>query len=237
MSESKENIVRVSAEEARHMTGETDYARLDAMTDADIAKAVAADPDAAPIDADWDDAALVVPANRQDAFLRVDDDVLSWFRGFGENFRSRMNAVLWAHMDAHRHATARTETPPRINHIALKVTDLEAATRFYENVYGFRQIKTGRSRGHISRHMTDGYIDLALMLYDSEDDAEAKLVGAGPAIHHFGIEVDDREAFVAKIEANGGTILSNEPGDNVKYRAPDGTISEIVEAGRYKVKG
>ncbi len=125
---------------------------------------------------------------------------------------------------------------PRINHIALKVTDLEAATRFYENVYGFRQIKTGRSRGHISRHMTDGYIDLALMLYDSEDDAEAKLVGPGPAIHHFGIEVEDREAFVAKIEANGGTILANEPGDNVKYRAPDGTISEIVEAGRYKVR-
>ena len=36
---------------------------------------------------------------------------------------------------------------PRINHIALKVTDLEAATEFYENVYGFRQVKTGRSRG------------------------------------------------------------------------------------------
>jgi len=38
----------------------------------------------------------------------------------------------------------------RINHVALKVTDLEAATKFYENVFGFRQVKTGRSRGHIS---------------------------------------------------------------------------------------
>ncbi|HVH82594.1 MAG TPA: VOC family protein, partial [Stellaceae bacterium] len=61
----------------------------------------------------------------------------------------------------------------RINHIALKVTDLETATRFYENVYGFKQVRTGRSRGHISRHMTDGTIDLALMIYDSEDDEEA----------------------------------------------------------------
>jgi catechol 2,3-dioxygenase-like lactoylglutathione lyase family enzyme len=26
---------------------------------------------------------------------------------------------------------------PRINHVALKVTDLEAATKFYENVFGF----------------------------------------------------------------------------------------------------
>jgi len=35
----------------------------------------------------------------------------------------------------------------RINHLALKVSDLEAATRFYENVFGFRQVGTGRSRG------------------------------------------------------------------------------------------
>jgi lactoylglutathione lyase len=125
---------------------------------------------------------------------------------------------------------------PRINHIALKVKDLEAATRFYENVYGFRQVKTGRSRGHVSRHMTDGYIDLALMVYDSESDAEAQLVGQGPAIHHFGIEVEDTAAFIEKIEANGGTILPNEPGDAIKYRAPDGTISEIVEIGRYAEK-
>ena len=121
----------------------------------------------------------------------------------------------------------------RINHVALKVTDLEAATKFYENVFGFRQVKTGRSRGHISRHLTDGNIDLALMVYDSEDDAEAKLVGAGPAIHHFGIEVDDHEAFAAKVAANGGVILSP-PGEvPIKYRAPDGTIAEIVPQGRY----
>jgi lactoylglutathione lyase len=122
----------------------------------------------------------------------------------------------------------------RINHLALKVSDLEAATKFYENVFGFRQVTTGRSRGHISRHLTDGYVDLALMVYDSEDDAEAKLVGEGPAIHHFGIEVDDRRSFIDKIEANGGTLLSNPDSGTVKFRSPDGTIAEIVDVGRYK---
>ena len=34
----------------------------------------------------------------------------------------------------------------RINHVALKVTDLEAATRFYENVFGFRQVHTEGAR-------------------------------------------------------------------------------------------
>lgn len=123
---------------------------------------------------------------------------------------------------------------PRINHIALKVTDLDAATTFYENVYGFRQVKTGRSRGHISRHMTDGYVDLALMIYDSEDDPEARLVGPGPAIHHFGIEVEDHEEFAEKVVASGGTVLSK-PGEiPIKYRSPDGIVAEIVPAGRYE---
>ena len=115
----------------------------------------------------------------------------------------------------------------RINHVALKVTDLEAATKFYENVFGFRQVKTGRSRGHISRHLTDGNIHLALMVYDSEEDEEAKLVGDGPAIHHFGIEVDDRRSFIEKIVANGGTLLSKPDSGTVKFRSPDGTIAEI----------
>jgi len=126
---------------------------------------------------------------------------------------------------------------PRINHVALKVTDLEKATRFYENVYGFRQVGTGRSRGHMSRHMTDGYIDSALMVYDSEDDAEAKMVGPGPAIHHFGVEVEDHEGFAEKVVANGGTILSK-PGEiPIKYRAPDGTVAEIVPRGATKDAG
>jgi uncharacterized protein (DUF4415 family) len=102
MPESKENIVRVTAEEARAMKGETDYARLDAMTDEDIARAVAEDPDACPVDADWSDASLVVPPQMRDSVLFVDDDVLAWFRAGGEGFRARMKTVLRAYMEAHQ---------------------------------------------------------------------------------------------------------------------------------------
>src|SRR6266478_336074 len=110
----------------------------------------------------------------------------------------------------------------RINHVALKVTDLEAATKFYENVFGFRQVKTGRSRGHISRHLTDGYVDLALMVYDSEEDEEAKLVGDGPAIHHYGIEVEDWLTCIEKSQVNGGTLRLKPDWGTVKFRSPDG---------------
>jgi lactoylglutathione lyase len=127
----------------------------------------------------------------------------------------------------------------RIVHIAIKCRDmdnLETSTRFYEDVFGIYQTKTGYARGHTSRHMTDGNIDLALMVYDSEDEKEAKLAGAGPRIHHIGIEVDDRPSMIRKIEENGGTIFSDREEGALKYRSPDGTLGEIVGIGRYKKK-
>jgi uncharacterized protein (DUF4415 family) len=102
MNAKSERIVRMTLEEARKLPDMTDYARLDAMTDEDIAKAVAEDPDACPVDADWGDASLVVPSHMRDAVLFVDNDVLAWFRATGDGFRTRMNAVLRAYMEAHR---------------------------------------------------------------------------------------------------------------------------------------
>ena len=52
-------------------------------------------------------------------------------------------------------------------------------------------------------------IDLALMVYDNEDVHEAQLSGAGPCIHHWGIEVEDRDAAIANIVAHGGEIISD----------------------------
>ncbi len=127
----------------------------------------------------------------------------------------------------------------RIVHIALKCNDIETyekSTKFYEEVFGIYQTKTGHARGHLSRHMTDGNIDLALMVYDSEEEKEAKLAGAGPRIHHIGIEVDDRPSMIKKIEDNGGKIYSDRAEGALKYHAPDGTMGEIVARGRYPKK-
>jgi lactoylglutathione lyase len=122
----------------------------------------------------------------------------------------------------------------RIVHLALKVIDLERATRFYEEVFGFRQTGTGYARGHVSRHMTDGAFDLALMVYDNEDVHEAQISGAGPCIHHFGIEVPDRDAAMSDIVAHGGEIISDPKEGALKFRPPNGVVAEIVRAGRYR---
>ena len=64
--------------------------------------------------------------------------------------------------------------------------------------------------------------------------ADPRLVGEGHAIHHFGIEVENRQSFIEKIEANGGVLISKPDEGTVKFRSPDGTIAEIVDVGRYQ---
>jgi hypothetical protein len=99
-----------------------------------------------------------------------------------------------------------------------------------ERIRGRRDIQITRANQPSKKRFA------ALMVYDREDVEEAQLSGPGPCIHHWGIEVEDRDSYVAKIEANGGTIIS-EPGEGaLKFRAPDGTVAEIVEAGRYNKK-
>lgn len=101
MAGSSEPITRVTLEQAKRMKGRTDYNRLDAMTNEDIALAVAEDHDAAPVDTDWTKARLVLPPGKQNVTLRLDRDVFEWFRASGKGFHTRMNAVLRACMKAH----------------------------------------------------------------------------------------------------------------------------------------
>jgi lactoylglutathione lyase len=122
----------------------------------------------------------------------------------------------------------------RIVHIALKVDDLERTSQFYENVFGFREVETSKVRDHTSRHLSDGAIDLALIKYDSEESAEAKASGQGPCIHHFAIEVEDVDKYAAEIKKFGCEIISDPGVIPVKFRAPGGTVAEIVPQARYK---
>lgn len=122
----------------------------------------------------------------------------------------------------------------RIVHIALKVEDLDKTSEFYEKVFGFIPTETSKVRDHTSRHLSDGAIDLALIKYDSEESAEAKAAGQGPCIHHFAIEVDDMDKSVAEIGKFGCEIISDPGVVPVKFRAPGGTVAEIVPKARYQ---
>jgi len=79
------------------VTDQTDWARVHALTDTDIAKAVEDDPDTFVPDAAWmAQAQLVPPRGKKLVTLRVDPDVLNWFRQGGRGYQSRMHDVLKA---------------------------------------------------------------------------------------------------------------------------------------------
>jgi uncharacterized protein (DUF4415 family) len=85
----------------RPVADRTDHARLAKLTDADIAAAAKADPDNPPLDdAFWARAMLRKPRSKKGVFLRLDPDVLAWFRRRGSGYQTRINAVLRAFVEA-----------------------------------------------------------------------------------------------------------------------------------------
>jgi uncharacterized protein (DUF4415 family) len=79
--------------------GKTDWARVDAMTDEEVEASIANDPGWAEFkDIDWSDAVLVMPAKKKAISIRVDEDVLDFFKREGEGYQRRINAVLRSYM-------------------------------------------------------------------------------------------------------------------------------------------
>jgi uncharacterized protein (DUF4415 family) len=47
----------------------------------------------------WNSAHVVLPAGKTSVHLRLDNDVVEWFRSHGKGHLTRMNAVLRAYME------------------------------------------------------------------------------------------------------------------------------------------
>jgi uncharacterized protein (DUF4415 family) len=89
----EENITVVSRDDRRR--GKTDWERLDKLTDAEIEAAMARDPEWADFkDIDWSEAVLVIPPKTKAISIRIDEDVLDFFKNQGSGYQRRMNAVL-----------------------------------------------------------------------------------------------------------------------------------------------
>ena len=81
--------------------GRVNFALLDSMTDEEIERT--SPPELANLPADfWDSAVWVAPVTKRAISLRVDQDVLQWFKSEGPRYQSRMNSVLRAFMSATR---------------------------------------------------------------------------------------------------------------------------------------
>jgi len=89
----KTSTISVSADKRR--PGKTDWPSVDKRTDAEIEQAMRADADWAELaDIDWAEAEVVVPPRKKAISIRVDEDVLAFFKRPGSGYQKRINAVL-----------------------------------------------------------------------------------------------------------------------------------------------
>ena len=98
------NIVSYTLEELKEMErrgeSKTDWAKVDAITEEELEALIAADPDDIHEPIDWSKAIRGLPPRKKAVKLRIDEDVLGWFRETGKGYQTRMNNVLRAYVES-----------------------------------------------------------------------------------------------------------------------------------------
>jgi uncharacterized protein (DUF4415 family) len=87
------------------LKGKTDWKRLDRMTSKQVEAIAAADREGAPMtDAEWAKAEITNP-HKVSVGLRLDDDLLGWFKSQGKGYQTRINTILRRYYETHRKAS------------------------------------------------------------------------------------------------------------------------------------
>jgi lactoylglutathione lyase len=129
----------------------------------------------------------------------------------------------------------------RIKHIALTTKDPAKVADFYKEAFGLQEIRRSPSGAVF---LTDGHINLAILNFKTEKDAD---VGAhGPrfsGIHHFGFEVENLDEACQKLAAVDARRLTQKEGLDramasgghrnfeMKWAGPDGVVLDVSHTG------
>ena len=83
---------------ARIARGEdrTNWDKIDAVTGTELEASIRADVDDVRGEPDWTQAIVGIPAPKDHINIRIDHDVLQWFRSNGKGYQTLMNNVLRA---------------------------------------------------------------------------------------------------------------------------------------------
>jgi len=89
--------------------GETrsDRERAASISDEELEASIAADPDEAGIQVDWSTISAKLPEPKAVLHMRVDRDVLDFFRGQGKGYQTTINAILPSYVEQTRKRAAK----------------------------------------------------------------------------------------------------------------------------------
>jgi uncharacterized protein (DUF4415 family) len=94
----KAHIVRYTEKELNELVKKdgslSDWKKAASMTNAQIEAAIDDDPDEAGMIMDWENATVELPQPKAVLNMRIDKDLLEYFRKSGKGYQSRINAIL-----------------------------------------------------------------------------------------------------------------------------------------------
>lgn len=124
-----------------------------------------------------------------------------------------------------------------LDHVAILVSDLDAAVKLYRDVYGLPEpeievVPTEQVRVAIFGH---GAGRIELVSPASPDSPMAKTIAKrGEGLHHICLEVPDIDQAMASLKAQGAPLLDEKPrpgagGSKVAFVHPKGSRGVLVE--------
>lgn len=132
----------------------------------------------------------------------------------------------------------------KINHIGVAVTSLEEALPFYRDSLGMTFSGTEEVPSQLVRvaFLSVGESKIELLEPTSPDSPVAKFLEKnGPGVHHVAYGVEDIEAAIASLVANGTRMIDAVPrngahGARIAFIHPKssgGVLTELCEAGHH----
>ena len=129
----------------------------------------------------------------------------------------------------------------KIRHIALTTKNPSQVAEFYKQAFDMQEIRRS-DNGAV--FLSDGYINLAILNWKTEKDADVGPDGPNyNGIHHIGFQVDDLDAACEKLEKVKGKQLNSRDGLDqamaaggprnfeMKWAGPDEVVLDISHTG------
>ncbi len=128
----------------------------------------------------------------------------------------------------------------RIDHVALAVTDIDAALPFFTDVLGLEVTHTDveEGQGVVVAFLPLGDSELELIEPVAADSGVARfLARRGPGLHHLCLEVDDIDDALARLREHGVQLIDETPyigtgGRRIVFihpRSAHGVLVELYE--------
>jgi len=129
----------------------------------------------------------------------------------------------------------------KIRHVALTTKDPAEVAEFYKKAFDMQEIRRSPNGAVF---LTDGYINLAILNWKTEKDADVGRNGPNfSGIHHIGFQVDDLDQACEKLEEVEAKQFTQREGLDramaasgprnfeMKWEGPDGVVLDISHTG------